>query len=319
MRSSLRTKHVIFLVVGAVIGLSLGLLVTWQVWPVEYYDTDPADLRAEHKDDYVVMIAAAYSQDDDLGMASFRLGQLGLEDVKQAVLGLFQRYGNAGYTEETRSLARLAYDLGVTDVALLPYMEQPTPTGTPSPVPTATETPTTVSVPTVTPMEPTATTTATAESTATPTTIPPTPTYTETATQIPLSPTPTRTATPEDTATPTVAADFDYQLVEKKDLGCVSERDADYILVYVRDEEGRGVAGVELLAEGPEVEDTFYTGLKPEVDSGFADLLVNAPGTYTVQVAGTTSQLAEGLSFDDTCDADAPHRVWQVIFRRVGG
>jgi hypothetical protein len=313
MRSTFGAKHVIFLVVGVAVGLSLGLVVTWQIWPVEYYDTDPADLRAEHKDDYVVMIAAAYAQDDDLGIASFRLGQLGLEDDKQAVLALFQRYGDAGYTEETQSLARLAYDLGVTDVALLPYIEQPTATSTPSPVPMPTETPTTAPVPTVTPMESTATATSAPQPTSTPTQVPPTPTYTKTATQVPPSPTPTT----EDSATPTVAADFDYQLVEHSDLGCTSERDGHYILVYVRDEDDHGLAGVELLAKGPNVEDTFHTGLKPEVDSGFADLLVSAPGSYSVQVAGATSQIAEDLSFDDTCDDGTPHRVWQVIFRRI--
>jgi len=114
-----------------------------------------------------------------------------------------------------------------------------------------------------------------------------------------------------------VAAEFDYQLVERTDLGCTSERDGNYVLIYVRDEDDRGLAGVKLLAEGPDGEDTFYTGLKPEVDAGFADMLVTTPGTYTVQVAGATSQKAEGLGFDDSCDPSTPHRLWQVVFRRV--
>lgn len=302
MFAGLRTKQLILIAaVGIVVGLGLGLLLTWQVWPVQYYDTDPVDLRAEHKDDYVVMIAAAYAQDRDLGLASLRLGQLGLEDAKPSVLGLFQRYGEAGYSEETRSLAQLAYDLGVTDVALLPYIQEPTAI----PEPTPTEAPTTAPVPTVTPVAPT----------PTPTEPPAEPTAT--ATQPP--PTPTRTATPpqEPTRTPTVAAGFDYQLVEQKDLGCTSERDGHYILVYVRDESDRGLAGVELLAKGPGVEDTFYTGLKPEVDAGFADFAVSAPGSYSVQVAGAASQVGQGLSFDDTCDTSTPHRLWQVVFRRV--
>jgi hypothetical protein len=234
-------------------------------------------------------------------LASLRLGQLGLEDAKQSVLGLFQRYGEAGYSEETRSLAQLAYDLGVTDVALLPYIQEPTAI----PEPTPTEAPTTAPVPTVTPVAPT----------PTPTEPPAEPTAT--ATQPP--PTPTSTAAPpqEPTRTPTVAVGFDYQLVEQKDLGCTSERDGHYILVYVRDESDRGLAGVELLVKGPGVEDTFYTGLKPEVDAGFADFAVSAPGSYSVQVAGATSQVAQGLSFDDTCEASTPHRLWQVVFRRV--
>ncbi len=309
MLAGLKPGHLVFVVVGIAIGLGLGLLITWQLWPVEYYDTDPVDLRSEHKDDYVVMIAAAYAQDGDLGMASLRLGELGLEDAKQSVLGLFQRYGEAGYAEETRSLALLAYDLGVTDVSLLPYIEQPTatpePTATLEPTPTEqVETP-----PTVTPTE------APPEASPTPTEPPAEPTAT--ATTPPLTATPSATATPEDTPTPLPAGDFDYQLVERSDLGCSSERDGDYILVYVQDENERGVGGVEILVTGPDVEDSFFTGLKPEVDSGFADFLVTASGSYSVEVVAGSSHVAEALTFGDDCPGESPHRAWRIVFRRV--
>lgn len=313
MLAALGLKQLILIVVVAiVVGLGLGLLFTWQVWPVQYYDTDPVDLRAEHKDDYVVMIAAAYAQDRDLGLASLRLGQLGLDDAKQAVLGLFQRYAEAGYSEESRGLARLAYDLGVTDVALLPYIQEPTAT----PEPTPTEAPTAEPVPTVTPAAPTPSPTVTpVPPTPTPTEPPPEPTATPT--QPPPTATPTSSPAREPTGTPTVAAGFDYQLVEQKDLGCTSERDGHYILVYVRDEDDRGLAGVQVLVKGPGVEDTLYTGLKPQVDAGFADFAVSASGNYSVQVAGVTSQVGQGLSFDGSCDASTPHRLWQVVFRQV--
>jgi hypothetical protein len=309
MLAGLKARHLAFVVVGIAIGLGLGLLITWQLWPVQYYDTDPVDLRNEHKDDYVVMIAAAYAQDRDLGMASLRLGELGLEDAKQSVLGLFQRYQEAGYAEETSSLAMLAYDLGVTDVSLLPYIAQPTatpePTATLEPTPTEqVEAPPTVT-PTATPPEPSPMPTETpAEPTATGTTPPPTAT-------------PPATATPEATATPLPAGDFDYQLVERTDLGCSSERDGDYILVYVQDENQRGVSGVELLVTGPDVEDHFFTGLKPEVDSGFADFLVTASGSYSVEVVAGSSHVAEALTFGDDCPEESPHRAWRVVFRRV--
>jgi hypothetical protein len=296
-----------------VLGLAAGLFITWQLWPVEYYNTDPIDLRQEHKDDYVVMIAAAYAQDSDLETAASRLEILGFEEPTQVVLGLFQRYGEAGYTEETRSLARLAYDLGIEDVALLPYIEQPTstpePTATPEPTPTETVAPPPTVTPTEVPPEPTATATET----------PPEPTATVTATEPAPPPTNTPTAPPEDTPTPTVAVDFDYQLVERSDLGCTSDGDGDYILVQVNDENGRGVAGVEVLVKGSGVEDTFFTGLKPEVDPGFADFLVTAPGTYTVEVMDGDSQVAQGLTFDDDCPSETPHRSWRVVYRRVIG
>jgi hypothetical protein len=305
MLAGLKRGHLLIVPVGIVAGLILGLLLTWQVWPVEYYDTDPIDLRQEHKDDYVVMIAAAYAQDRDLGLASLRLGQLGLEDTKQSVLGLFQRYGEAGYSEETRSLAQLAYDLGVTDVALLPYLQAPTPTPELIPTPEPTPTGEAAQTPTETPSGPS------------PTPTQPTPEPTPTATQPPPTPTYTPTTPPQDTPTPTVASDFDYQVVEQSDLGCSSDRDGDYILVYLRDENDRGVAGVKLVVKGPGVEDWFFTGLKPEVGPGFADYLVTAPGSYTVQAAEGRSQVTQGLSFAAGCPAETPYRTWRVVFRRV--
>jgi hypothetical protein len=302
---SFKRGQILFVVAGIVVGLLVGLFVTWQVWPVQYYDTDPVDLRQEHKDDYVVMIAAAYDQDDDLESATARLDELGFEDAKQIVLGLFQRYGEAGYRDETRSLARLAYDLGVTDVALLPYIEQPTPT--PEPIPTPQPTPTEVVIPTATATP--------AQPTATPTETPPEPT--STATQPPPTPTNTPTTPPEDTPTPTVAADLDYQLVETSDLGCTADRDGDYILVYVRDGDDRGVAGVEVLVKGPGIEDSFFTGLKPEIGPGFADFLVATPGSYSAEVVGGKTQIAQGLAFGDGCPAGTPYRSWRIVFRQV--
>jgi len=301
--AGLKPRHLLFVIAGIVVGLGLGLLLTWQLWPVQYYNTDPIDLRQEHKDDYVVMIAAAYDQDRDLGVASLRLGELGLEDAKQSVLGLFQRYGEAGYREETRSLAQLAYDLGVTDVALLPYIQEPTPTPAPTPVPTPTEEAT--ETPTETPPGPS------------PTPTQPTPEPTSTATQPPPTPSSTPTTPPADTPTPTVASDFDYQVVEQSDQGCSSDRDGDCILVYVRDENDRGVAGVKLVVKGPGVEDSFFTGLKPEVGPGFADYLVTAPGSYTVQATEGRSQVTQGLSFAADCPAETPYRSWRVVFRQV--
>ena len=297
MFADLRIRHWLLLVVGCALGLGIGLAITWVVWPVQYIDTDPVDLRGEHKDDYVMMIAAAHSQHGDLGLAELRLDQLGFDDAKRVVVGLFQRYGEAGYGEEARSLARLAYDLGVKDVALLPYLATPTPTREIIPSPTVT--PTVEATITPTPTQPPP------EPTATPTEPPPEPTAL--ATQPPL------------TETPTPAAGVDFQLVEQTDLGCSTDWDGDYILVYVKGEHDRGLAGVQIVVAGPEGEDTFFTGLKPEVDPGFADFRVTAPGTYTVQVLNGMSQIAEELAFGDACPAESPHHSWRVIFRRVSG
>jgi hypothetical protein len=298
MLTGLRMRHWLSLVVGCALGLAVGLLITWQLWPVEYYNTDPIDLRSEHKEDYVVMIAAAYSQDADLDSATSRLEALGFEDARQAVLDLFERYNEAGYEGETTSLARLAYDMGVKDVALLRHIRTPTATAelTPSPTPSPVMEPTVAPTSTKPAEEPTAT-----------------------ATEAPPEPTPTATEpVSEPSPTPTAAGEFDFRLVEQTDLGCSADQAGSQILVYIQDEHGRGLAGVEVMVSAAEGEDAFFTGLKPEVDPGFADFVVTAAGTYTVQVLDGESQVAEDIAFGEDCPADTPNHLWRVVFRRPG-
>ncbi len=205
---------------------------------------------------------------------------------------MFQTESEAGYTEDSRSLALLAYGLGVEDVALLPYVQTPTATVTPTSEPTITPT-STEPVP---------------EDTPTPTEPPPT----VTATEAPP------TATPTPTLTPVAATgEVGFHLVEQLDLGCGTDWGDNYILVYVQDENGRGLSGVQILVSGPEGEDYFFTGLKPEVDAGFADFLVAAPGTYSVEVVDGASHVAEGITFADGCPAETPYHAWRVTFRRA--
>jgi hypothetical protein len=67
----------IVIVAGAALGLGLGLYLGWQVWPVAYKDTGVTSLRADYLDEYVVMVATAYSWDGDLARAQARLQELG--------------------------------------------------------------------------------------------------------------------------------------------------------------------------------------------------------------------------------------------------
>jgi hypothetical protein len=303
MLADLQTRHWLFLPLGCALGLTVGLFITWVVWPVEYYDTDPIDLRTEHKEDYVLMIAAGFAQDDDLERAAVKLEELGSEDPRQMVLRVFRRYSEGGYEDESRILARLAYDIGVQDVALLPYMETPAATVEIIASPTVTPTLEATIAPEPTGPSPEATVRPTEpapEATTTPTTPAPEPTVTSTSPPLP----------------PTVEVDF--QLLEQSDLGCGSDWGGNYILVYVQDEHGRGLAGVQVMVSGPGGEDSFFTGLKPEVDAGFSDFLVTTPGTYTAQVLTGTSHTAEGITFGDGCPAENPYQAWRVAFRRVG-
>jgi len=118
----------IALFVGLAVGLALGLTLTWVVWPVQYYDTDPVDLRPEHKEDYIALVGTAYAIDGDLARAEARLAKLEEKDIGSVVAGLAERYLREGRdVEKTRSLAKLADALGVSTSAMLVYIATPTP------------------------------------------------------------------------------------------------------------------------------------------------------------------------------------------------
>jgi hypothetical protein len=147
----------IALFVGVATGLALGLTLTWVVWPVQYYDTDPVDLRSEHKEDYIVLVGAAYAVDGDLARAEARLAKLEEKEIGSMVAGLAERYLREGRAvEETRGLAKLADALDVSTSAMLVYI------ATPTPLPTFTPEETSIALGPPPPMVPTPTPPATA-------------------------------------------------------------------------------------------------------------------------------------------------------------
>ncbi|MFQ6000944.1 MAG: carboxypeptidase-like regulatory domain-containing protein [Anaerolineae bacterium] len=188
------------------LSLGLGLFVGWVLWPVRYYDTDPSDLRWEHKEDYIVLVSASYALHNDLAQARARLEELREEDIGSVVAELARQYMIRGEEPEvTRDLVKLAQDLGASaSPELIAYVATatPTPTETPTPTATPTFTPTPTETPTATPTEtraPTLTPTSTPTTAPTPTSTS-APTFTPTSTSIPTS---TPTATPTATETPT--------------------------------------------------------------------------------------------------------------------
>jgi hypothetical protein len=178
------TVVLLLLLTGLAVGVGLGFVLGWGVWPVEYYDTDPVDLKDEHKEDYIVLVSATYALNRDLAQAKDRLAKLEEEDVAQVVADLAQSYLERGQDNVTaRNLVMLADALGSSTAAMIAFVATATPTYTPTFTPTAT--------PTETPLP-----------TNTPTNVPPTATSTPlppTATSTPAPPTSTR---PPATSTP---------------------------------------------------------------------------------------------------------------------
>ena len=279
---------VIALLAGTVAGLLFGALVGWVIWPVQYTDTDPVDLRPEHKDDYVVMVSAAYALDSDLEKAEARLAKLGVDDVGQVVADLASHYISIGAgLVDIRNLVHLADTLGSSDSAMLNYIATPTPTSTS----TVTNTPT---------WAPTSTSTATPTPTNTPTSPPPTPTFTPqppTATPTPRPPTPTLRprATPvlqQPSATeppaaisvaPTAGVDFKVvrdDIVPIEENGCHATG-GHYLWIKVIDINGQPLDGIVVkVMNGGEA--LVITGKeKPPGETDFAMY-----GGYQLEVVG---------------------------------
>ena len=278
---------IIALLAGVVVGLLFGGLVGWVIWPVRYTDTDFVDLRPEHKDDYVIMVGAAYALDGDLEKAEARLAKLEVDDVGQVVADLANRYISIGASQvDIHSLVQLADALGSSDSAMLNYIA----TSTPAPTSTATNTPT---------WTPTSTSTATPTPTDTPTSPPPTPTFTPqppTATPTPRPPTPTprpptatpvpqQSSAPAAAEPPTAGVDFKVardDIVPVEENGCHATG-GHYIWISVIDINGQLLSGIVVkVTNGGET--LLITGKdKPPGEADFPMY-----GGYHVEVVGDT-------------------------------
>lgn len=132
----------------------------------------------------------------------------------------------------------------------------------------------------------------------------PSPTTTPTATPFPqLTPTPTPTPTPR----PPV------RLLRSERLCSAAER-AGHILVYVQGEQGMGLPNVEIRVSWATGEDRFFTGLKPEVDPGYADFAMEPGVVYQVRVGRVDSEVASDISATP-CAGEDEAAAWRVIFQ----
>ncbi len=174
------------LLVVLLIGIGLGLLLSRMVLLQDQSGASLASLSSEDKQQYAVLVGAAYARDNDLEKAREQLDQLGLPNVRQWVSDLAERYVAENQTPaDAQALAELARGLGSTSRDVMALLPSPTATDTPTPTTTPTPNPTDTATPTPTPIPPT----------DTPTPLPPTVTASPTETSTP-------TAEPSDTPAP---------------------------------------------------------------------------------------------------------------------
>jgi hypothetical protein len=242
------------LILGSIIGVGGGLYYAWFLNPVNLVNIAPAQLNADDRELYILLISESYLQDGNLARAQARLASLGLHDPAEAVSVLADSaFLSGGDTGQIRALTTLAEALGGAPLAAEVY------SGTTAPT-----------LPGIT-----ATITATFEAVPSPT-----PPVSLTPSVTPISSTPTPTA-----LVPT-ASDLDLLA---RNVICDDDYPAGRIEVYVNTEFERGIPGVEVhVVADSGLADTFYTGLKPEISPGYADFQMEADQVYSVTLVGLT-------------------------------
>ena len=277
---------------GLLFGVAGSLFFAWNFAPIQEFDTEPWQLNAATKDQYVVAIALSYSRDNDLARAINRLVGLQLPgDPIQAVADAAWRLARTGFVSSSsgvnavRSMMRLYQPQGPAGCAdslisagdgeggSVVTIDLPTPTQTLTPPPSKTPTP------------------ASAFSTPTPFLL----------------------------NIPTVAPQNDFDLVGVS-TNCGTNI-SGLITVEVYDVDGStGLPGQEVRVRWDDGESRFFTGLKPEFSPAYADFEMEAGKDYILDMPGHADPLSQPLSAVP-CTAPAGERAvisYRVVFRAIG-
>lgn len=120
MNSWLRILAVIGL--GIMIGGGIGLYLGWVVWPVQFVDGAPAGLQPNYQEDYLLMVAVAYTQDGDLELARRYMAGLGGESGQLLLRVTVEAILSGRAESDIRPLVALSQALGLESPAMAPYL-----------------------------------------------------------------------------------------------------------------------------------------------------------------------------------------------------
>src|SRR4030095_6060020 len=85
-------RFVISIIIGLALGALIGLYLGWVQFPVQFVNSPASSLSERAKNDYMVMIAAGYLKDGDLGGAVERLRLLGVPNIPAYVQQVTESY-----------------------------------------------------------------------------------------------------------------------------------------------------------------------------------------------------------------------------------
>ncbi len=276
-----------YLLTGAVMGIALGLFYSWVISPVEYVDAPPYALRADFKDEYRALVAAAYLYSSDLLRAEDRLTQLKDDEIAQSLAIQAQRALSEGHPEaEVQALGNLAMAIDEGMPPIEPSFATTQAVNTPLPVLTETPTPvlnqpgSSLEVPSL----------ATSTSTG----------------MVPITQA-TNTVQPTSTAKPTPTPGAAFVLKETR-LVCNPDQPQPLIQVLVQDAAGQPVPSIEITVTWDGGEDHFFTGLKPELSLGYADFLMNPEVVYSLMLNDGGNIVTDLTAAE--CQLDDGSRSW---------
>lgn len=290
-----------YLLTGLVIGIALGLLYAWVFQPVQYTDTVPSSLRADFKDQYRALIAAAYLGNGDLLRARARLELLKDEDLFRALSEQAQRtLAEQGSAADARALGLLAIALGQAPPGPVIAITQQRPATQAQPSQaTGAVSPSETAAPDV--AQPNASSTAlilerpTQTATTTPSPEPNSITPASPGTSLPgLAGASSPTATPRPTLAGTATPAGPFFLLSREKL-CDQPLSSPLVQIEALDRFNNPVPGVPVIVIWEGGQDLFFTGLKPEKGAGYADFAPE-PGTlYTLRL-GENGELVTDLA-----------------------
>lgn len=269
---------------GAIIGLGLGLFYAWQLDPKKEVDTRPHQLRPTDKAYYVVAIALRFSNDSNLSQAVESLIELNLgSDPFQSVAETACDLARTGYVDSSAGIRairalqtfyRLQGKSGCADVLI---------------VDTQTETLVEVIVPTAT------------------ATLAPPPSKTP---DILPSPTPAGIVI-VPTTPPTQK--YSGRIVN---TFCSTEL-SGIIEVFVQNNAGDGIPAQRVRVRWDGGEDRFVTGLKPERGKGYADFTMEAGKGYTIDMPTQSDPLNTPIVADRCITETGAEAItsYRVVFR----
>lgn len=266
------------ILLALLVGLGLGLVYSWVISPLGVSDAEPLTLRADFKDQYRSVIAAAYAATGNLPRAHARLALLGDANSVEALNGQAQRMqANNQSFERADQVAALARALNEN-------------TSGASGAPAATPTVEIAGQP-----EDILTATSPSPSSEVPLDLTETPQTIETQTLVIES-------TPRLTSTSTQVSGEPFALTGQETI-CDSNLPAGLLQVMVLNSNRRQIAGVEIDITWDGGKESFFTGLKPELGNGYADYVMAPDVTYSIQLA-RGSDVARGITAP-TCQSSA--------------